>query len=166
MAEALVLGPDEGRMVQFPGLGVRFMVDGERSGGNFALVEHPLDPRALASPMHTHANEDEYSFVIEGRMGAQIGDEVLTADQGALVFKPRGVPHAFWNASDEPTRVLEIIAPAGFERYFDELGDVIRPDAPPDVERMAALWAKYGLEMDMESVPRLVAEHGLTFPQP
>ena len=68
--------------------------------------------------MHTHRNEDEYSYVLEGRLGVQLGDEVLEAGPGELVFKPRGVPHAFWNAGDEPLRLLELISPAGFENYF------------------------------------------------
>jgi hypothetical protein len=66
MTERRTIGPDEGRAVDFGGLGVRFMVGCEDSGGGFALVEHPLEPRVLASPMHRHSNEDEYSFVLEG----------------------------------------------------------------------------------------------------
>jgi hypothetical protein len=56
----IVLSPDEGEKVQFGGLGVRFMIGGAESGGTFALVEHPIEPRALAAPIHTHRNEDEY----------------------------------------------------------------------------------------------------------
>jgi quercetin dioxygenase-like cupin family protein len=108
-----VLGPQEGETVNLLALGVRFMVDGETTGGAFSLVEHPLPPRALGAPVHTHANEDEYSHVLEGRIGVQLGDEVLEAGPGDLVFKPRGVPHAFWNAGDEPARLLELISPAG-----------------------------------------------------
>ena len=71
--------------------------------------------------MHMHEREDEYSFVLEGRVGVQIGDEVAEAGPGELVAKPRGIPHSFWNAGDEPARLLELISPAGFERYFEEL---------------------------------------------
>ena len=113
-----ILGPGEGRAIDLAGVGVRFMVDAERTGGGFSMVEHPLAPRTLGSPVHTHSREDEYSYVLEGRVGLLIGDELLEATPGELVFKPRGVPHAFWNATDEPARFLEIIAPAGFERYF------------------------------------------------
>ena len=116
----IVLSPDEGEKVQFGGLGVRFMIGGAESGGTFALVEHPIEPRALAAPIHTHRNEDEYTYVLEGEIGVQVGDEVRIARPGDLVFKPRGVPHAFWNAGDTPARALEIISPAGFEQYFAE----------------------------------------------
>ena len=97
------------------------MIDGAESGGGFSLVEHPMSPRALAAPLHRHNREDEYSYVIEGRMGALLGDDVVEAGPGDLVFEPRDQWHTFWNAGDEPARILEIIAPAGFEVFFDEL---------------------------------------------
>jgi quercetin dioxygenase-like cupin family protein len=158
-----VLGPDDGRAVDLAGLGVRFMIDGERSGGGFALVEHPLAPRTLGSPIHTHSREDEYSYVLEGRVGLLIGDETIEATAGQLAFKPRGVPHAFWNATDEPARFLEVISPAGFEQYFAEAANLFVP-GEPDMEAFAALSERYGLVMDFDSVPRLAAEHGLEMP--
>src|SRR6476661_212959 len=115
-----VLGPDDGQYAQIGPMGVRFMVDAEKGGG-FSMVEHPIAPRSLAAPLHTHTHEDEYSYVLDGEVGVQIGDEVAIAKPGDLVFKPRGVQHAFWNAGDSPARVLEIISPAPFARYFEEL---------------------------------------------
>ena len=100
------------------------MIDGAEADERFSLVEHPMPPKALAAPLHRHTREDEYSFVIEGRMGALLGEEVLEAGPGDLVFKPRDQWHTFWNAGDEPCRILEIISPAGFERFFDELVDM------------------------------------------
>jgi quercetin dioxygenase-like cupin family protein len=159
-----VLGPAEGKSVQLGGLGVRFMVDGADSGGGFALVEHPIQPRALAAPTHTHTHEDEYSYVLEGEVGVQVGDEVTVGRPGDLIFKPRGIPHAFWNAGDQPARLLEIISPAGFERYFEELDPLVPADGPPDIEGIAALQARYGLTMDFDSMERLSREHGLDLP--
>ncbi len=104
----IVLSPVEGEALEFGGLGVRFMIDGVQSGENFALVEHPIGPRVLAAPMHTNRHEDEYTYVLEGEIGVQVGDEVRVARPGDLVFKPRGVPHAFWNAGDVPARALEM----------------------------------------------------------
>src|SRR6188768_631377 len=123
----------DGERADFPGLGNRFLLRGAETGGRFGLVEHVIAPRALAAPLHTHEHEDEYSFVLSGRMGAQIGDDVIEAGVGELVLKPRGIPHAFWNAGDEETRVLEIISPAGFEQYFADLAPVLTGDGPPDL---------------------------------
>src|SRR5260370_37426998 len=115
------VGPTDGKAGFLGSIGVRFMLDGDRSDGGFSLVEHPMSARALAAPLHRHNREDEYSYVLEGRMGALLGDDVLEAGPGDLVLKPRGEWHTFWNAGDDPCRILEIIAPAGFERFFAEL---------------------------------------------
>jgi mannose-6-phosphate isomerase-like protein (cupin superfamily) len=160
---AKLVGPRDGEAGFLGSIGVRFMVDGSESGGGFSLVEHPMSARALAAPLHRHTREDEYSFVVEGRMGALLGDEVVYAQAGDLVFKPRDQWHSFWNAGDEPCRILEIISPAGFERYFEELielGDVT--GAEP--RALAELCARYGLEMDPDSVPGLVERFDLQFP--
>ena len=156
-----VITPQEGESVELGGLGVRYMTAGE----GFALVEHPIAPRTLAAPMHTHEHEDEYSYVLEGEVGVQIGDEVRYATAGDLVIKPRRIPHAFWNRTDEPARLLEIISPGGFERYFAELAPLIPPQAAkPEFEAIGALQARYGLQMDMDSAVAIAAREGLNLP--
>ena len=140
-----------------PGLANRFLIRTER----FALVEHTIAPRTLAAPMHTHRNEDEYSYVVSGRLGAIVGDDVVDAGPGRLVVKPRGIPHAFWSASDEETRVLELISPGGFEQYFADLAPVFGRPGAPDFAAMAAVQARYGLEMDPASVGALIERFGL-----
>ena len=144
-------------------IGVRFMMSGDESGGGFSLVEHPMSPRALAAPLHRHGLEDEYSYVLEGRVGAMLGDDVLVGGPGDLIHKPRNQWHTFWNAGDEPARILEIISPAGFEQFFAKLVDLggvtgAQPQA------LAALCAEYQLEMNPESVPAIVERFSLRFP--
>jgi mannose-6-phosphate isomerase-like protein (cupin superfamily) len=155
-----IVGPDEGAEGFLGSIGVRFMIDGPEAGERFSLVEHPMSPRALAAPLHLHTREDEDSFFLEGRMGALLGDEVVEAGPGDLVFKPRNQWHTFWNAGDEPCRILEIISPAGFEKFFEELdamGGAL--NAPP--EALAELNARYGQEMKPETVPELLERFGL-----
>jgi mannose-6-phosphate isomerase-like protein (cupin superfamily) len=160
---AKVVGPGDGKAGFLGSIGVRFMIGGEESGGGFSLVEHPMSARALAAPLHRHAREDEYSYVLEGSMGALLGDEELVAGPGDLVFKPRNQWHTFWNAGDEPARILEIISPAGFEKYFDELVE-LGGSTEADMEARMALSARYELEVDPESIPGLVERFGLRFP--
>jgi mannose-6-phosphate isomerase-like protein (cupin superfamily) len=155
-----LIGPDDAREGFLGSIGVRFMIDGHEAGERFSLVEHPMSPRALAAPVHRHTREDEYSYVLEGRMGALLGDDVVEAGPGDLVFKPRGQWHTFWNAGDEPCRILEVISPAGFEKFFQELSDLGGVlVAPP--EAVAELSARYGLEMQPETVPGLLERFGL-----
>ncbi len=153
--------PEEGERADFPRLGNRYVLRGESSDGRFALVEQTIPPRALAAPIHTHEREDEYSFVLAGRLGVQIGDEVVEAGPGDLVVKPRGIPHAYWNPGDEQTHLLEIISPAGFEQYFADLApELVRP-GEPDLGALAEIRARYGLTMDIASREHLTEEHGL-----
>jgi mannose-6-phosphate isomerase-like protein (cupin superfamily) len=160
-ATAQVIGPADGKRVALGAIGARFMIGTEASAGGFSLVEHPMSPRALGAPLHRHTYEDEYSFVLEGRVGVQIGDEVVYGEPGDLIVKPRGQWHAFWNAEDEPARVLEIISPGGFERYFERAAELFAGGGPPDPAALEALAADYGLEFDLASIPRLMQEHSL-----
>jgi quercetin dioxygenase-like cupin family protein len=154
------LRAEDRQSADFPQLGNRYVLRGESSGGRFALVEQTIPPRALAAPIHTHEREDEYSFVLAGRLGAQIGDEVVEAGPGDLVLKPRGIPHAYWNPGDEETHLLEIISPAGFEQYFADLApELARPGE--HLEALAEIRKRYRLTMDVASRERLIEEHGL-----
>ena len=87
---------------------------------------------------------------------------MVHASAGELVFKPRGQWHTFWNAGDTPCRILEIISPGGFERMFAEMGQ--DPDAFTGAAAVE-LDARYGLEVDYDSIDRLCQEHGLLFPE-
>lgn len=162
-ASIRTLGPTDGKAGFLGSIGVRFMIDGEQTAGGFSLVEHPMSARALAAPLHRHHREDEYSYVLEGRMGALLGDDVLEAGPGELVFKPRGEWHTFWNAGDEPCRILEIIAPAGFEQFFAELVD-LGGVAQADPAVLGDLCKRYELELDPASVPDLIERFGVRFP--
>lgn len=161
---ARVLGPQDGKAGMLGSMGVRWMVSGEDSGGGFALVEHPMAPRVLGAPLHRHSREDEYSYVLQGKVGALLGDDVVYGEVGDLIFKPRNQWHSFWNAGDEPARILEIISPAGFEKYFEEVVEIGRSGKMPDLDAVMAMQARYGLEMKFESIPELVERFGLRPP--
>ena len=156
-----IVGPRGGRYVDLGSLGVRFLVWAEEAGGGFSLVEHPIPPRTLAAPLHRHSREDEYSYVLEGRLGALLGDKVVYGEPGDLVFKPRGQWHTFWNAGETSCRILEIISPGGFEHMFDDMGS--NPDVMT-VDGAQTMDFQYGLEVDYESIGRLCEEHDLQFP--
>ena len=158
-----IVGPTDGKSVFLGSIGARMMTWTEETEGRFSLVEHPMPPRRLAAPIHKHSREDEYSYVLEGRMGALLGDDVVYAEVGDYVYKPREQWHTFWNAGDEPCRILEIIAPGGFEHFFDELGEAVEKGEVDD-----ALWPylseRYGIEFQPETVPELCEKYGLEHP--
>jgi|SRR5689334_2511342 quercetin dioxygenase-like cupin family protein len=121
VSQAFVVRRGEGDGVELGGLGVEFKISGQQTNGLLAVVEHPIAPGRLVPP-HLHQDEDECSFVIAGTIGARIGDAHFEAGPGDYVWKPRGVPHTFWNPGPEPARVLEMIVPSGFENFFKETG--------------------------------------------
>lgn len=153
-AEVLLQGP----------VGADLLAGSGRTGGRAAILVHPLAPRALGSPIHTHRDEDEYSYVLEGEVGVQVGDETIRARSGDLVCKPRGVPHAFFNPTDQPARLLEVIVPGGLEDYFVRLAELFAAPAPPDLDALGELAASFGVQVDPTSVPQLAQTHGLVLP--
>ena len=159
-----IVGPTGGKSVDLGSIGARMMIwTEETAAGGFSLVEHPMPPRRLAAPLHKHSREDEYSYVLEGRMGALLGDDVVYAEAGDTVFKPREQWHTFWNAGDTPCRILEIIAPGGFEHFFDELGALVAAGGP-EPEQFGELGERYGIEFQPETVAELCERFGLEHP--
>lgn len=148
-----------GESVDFGGLGVEWKIPGSLTDRRFAIVHHPLAPRALAAPLHYHHHEDELSYVLRGRLGALLGDDVVRAEPGTWVFKPRHQWHTFWNDGESPCEIIEIISPSGFEEYFREVAA-----AWGDPGRFAEINEKYALEMRFDSVPDLCRRFNVTFP--
>jgi quercetin dioxygenase-like cupin family protein len=141
------VAPGDGPLFDLGGLGVHFKVRGAQTGGSFAVVEHPIEPRVLVDP-HIHRHEDELSYVLEGTIWARVGDREVEAGVGSYVWKPRGVLHSFWNAGPQPARVLEVISPAGFERLFEEVAELMQGSSSASDREVYELCEQYGLEFD------------------
>ena len=149
--------------IRLGGLGIRMLAASGGTGGHAALLEHPIAPRSLGAPIHTHSREDEFSYIAEGQVGFMIGDRILEAKAGDFVAKPRGIPHAFWNASDKPAHIVELIVPGGFEGYFSEMAAVL--NAPqPDHARAGEVCGRYGITMDLDSIGELHRRFALACP--
>jgi mannose-6-phosphate isomerase-like protein (cupin superfamily) len=151
-----VMKPNDGEILPWAVGTNRFVLDGSSTQGTIAVVEHRVEPHALPGPVHKHSREDEYSYVLEGRVTALFGDTEVVAEAGDLVIKPRGEWHTFWNATDEPLRILELIVPGGLEELFRRLsGGALDPASLP------ALAAEFGCEIDFERTMQLIERHGL-----
>jgi quercetin dioxygenase-like cupin family protein len=161
LTNSTYLPPGGGEVVWIGSFGTIYKVPGEATGGAVAIVEHVLGPRRLGAPLHRHSREDEISHVLEGELTVQQGDRLDTAAVGAMIIKPRGLFHAFWNAGAIPVRFLEVIAPGAFAGYFRELAPLLQAERPPDLARVAALAGRYGVEFDFSSLPELLTRYGL-----
>jgi quercetin dioxygenase-like cupin family protein len=160
-----VIGQSDGDVLALPmgGIGVQFKIEGESTAGAVAIVEHPIPPGGFAMP-HTHTREDEISYVLEGVLGAEIDGEEMTVEAGQYLLKPRGLKHAFWNPTDQPARVIEIIAPAGLEHLF-RTAATLRPVAgTADFEKGLANMAEHGVQLHADEREAFLARHGLRLP--
>jgi mannose-6-phosphate isomerase-like protein (cupin superfamily) len=143
-----------------PGALDRYLIESADSGGALAVVEHTLAPGVLAAPVHRHSREDEYSIVLEGRLGVFEDGVEVYATAGDVVFKRRGRWHTFWNAGEEPLRVLELISPGGIEALFRKLAE---PGGEYDPASLPALAAEYGGQVDFDATVPILERHGLRF---
>ena len=152
--------PTGGRVVMEGQLGVITKIPGTATNRVISIVEHPVAGRLLVPP-HVHQDHDEWSYILEGRIGARVGDDEFIAPTGSYILKPRRIPHAFWNPEDHPARILEIITPSGLEEMFEQFGQLgARGELTPQTKGETA--ARYGSTMFMDWVPDLIARYGLT----
>ena len=152
MAAPVVLQAQEGEALWFLGGLVTIKVDGATSGGQFALIEH-LAPQGPGPPLHVHAREDEWFFVVEGELTFWVGGRLIAAPAGAFIYGPRGVPHTYVVTSRE-ARFLVGVQPAGFENFVRMLAEPARSRTlppptlrMPEPERLTTVAAEYGIEV-------------------
>ena len=144
-AQTVVVEPGEGEALQGPAGGpLLIKVRGEQSGGALTVVENVIAP-GDGPPLHTHANEDESWYVLEGRLRFKLGGEMRAAPAGSFVFVPRGVPHGFQNVGEEPARILLIFNPSGMERFFDRFAALTPDEVGP--EAFKRLGADVGMDV-------------------
>ena len=155
-----LVAPGESRTVQLYGVRFDYKVEGADSGGTLALLEVEIPSGTLVKP-HNHTREDEFSLVLAGTVGVRIGDRVLEAAAGASLVKPRGTPHAMWNTDGTPARVLEIVAPAGLENYFEELPPILRHEGGAGRAEYEALAERYGIVILDDWIEELERTYGV-----
>jgi len=136
---AIVLGGGEGKTVSVLGDSYTSKATKEETGGAYALIEATVV--GDGPPPHIHTTEEEAFYVLEGELSVLVGERTVTATAGAFVLVPRGTVHTFSKAGTAAARILMIISPAGFERFFEEIA------GPPDLEKIMALAPKYNLEI-------------------
>src|SRR5436190_13603013 len=148
----IALRQDEGEALWFLGVLATIKASRETTGGRVAVIEH-LAPQGAGSPLHVHHNEDEWFYVTEGELSFWVGGRLIEAPAGSFVYGPRGIPHTFTVTSAQ-ARFLLVTEPAGFEGFMRTLSEpapslTIPPPAtePPDLERLAATAAEYGIEI-------------------
>ena len=147
--------PSEGEAWWWVGVLATIKATKEQTDGRYTLVEI-LAPEGYPGVLHVHHREDEGFWILEGELTVYVGEQTIKARPGSFLFGPKDVPHAF-TVDSGPARLLFILSPAGFEDLIREMGQPAReltippqPEEPPseaEMERMAAIAAKYGGEI-------------------
>lgn len=155
-----IVGPGDGRTVRLFGVEFSYKIESGDSAGTLAAMEVVIPPKTLVKP-HNHANEDEFSLIMSGTVGLRVGDDISEASAGSYLVKPRGIPHAMWNASDEPVRVLEMVSPGGLEEYFEKLGPILAHEDGAGPKEYYALGEAYGITIMDDWIDELEQAYGI-----
>lgn len=147
-------GPQEGNAFWVMGSLMLARASKETTGPHYGLVERLARPGYGQLP-HIHRLEDETLLLLDGEMSGICGDRRWTATAGSFVFMPQGLVHSFQVEGEQPARFLMIFSPAGFEHFYEELGEPAPEPVLPPVKRqsplteakMLALSAKYQIEL-------------------
>ena len=113
-------------------------VSSEDSGGACTVLELMALPRS-GPFLHVHHREDEWYYVLSGEFTFRAGGE------GGSIWLPRGIPHVWANTATTEGKLILMCQPGGFEKFFDEIGNLPMSKKSPDT--MKELMAKYGMEM-------------------
>jgi quercetin dioxygenase-like cupin family protein len=150
--QPIALRHDEGEALWFLGALATIKAEGEQTDGRAAVIE-TLTPKGTGPPLHVHAREDEWFYILEGTLTFWVGGQIIEASAGAFVYGPRGIPHTF-TVNSAQARYLLVAQPAGFEQFVRALAEPAQarslPPAagePPDPARLAAVAAEYGIEI-------------------
>jgi quercetin dioxygenase-like cupin family protein len=108
-----------GRTYKSPVDQVTFLLTGEQTGGAFFMLE-AIVPPGCGNPPHIHGRENETFYIQQGTLTVHVGEKALNASAGDVVKLPRGLVHCFQNNGDVDVKVLAVIEPAGFEKFFEE----------------------------------------------
>src|SRR5436309_6088012 len=145
--------PTEGRTVAVVGDVYRFLATGDDTNGKYALLEAIVPPGG-GPPPHVHSREEEGFYILEGEITFQVGEKVIVATAGMFANMPVGTPHSFKNESGKPAKMLILVAPAGLEKMFVEIGVPVpqgATTAPPptkeEIEKLLAVAPRYGIEI-------------------
>jgi quercetin dioxygenase-like cupin family protein len=125
-------------------IGIRYLIDGSQKGG-MGMFELLVPPGAIVPPPHSHSDNEELIYVVEGKLRYSVGTEARDLAPGEGMHTPKGVIHAFSNPFDSPAKALIAISPDIGAQYFRDVAAVVNAGGPPDKNALIAVMRSYGL---------------------
>jgi quercetin dioxygenase-like cupin family protein len=146
---AAIVRQNAARVLHAFGLEITILLDGERTGGALTMWKE-ITPPGGGPPPHYHLNEDETFHVIEGRVAFFLNGEWNEVGPGGTAFMPRGIVHTFKNIGDQPSRMLNMTMPSGFEKFFARCADEFAKPGEPDMSCIVEIGAEHGIHFVLE----------------
>ena len=137
--------PQEQLALKIGQLEIRYLIDGSVTGGGMGMFELTVPPGARVPPAHSHRDNEEIVYVLDGVLRYTVDDETRDLTPGERMYTPRGSVHAFSNPHDNPARALIILSPDIGARYFREIAAEATAPGGPDPAKMAEIMTRYGL---------------------
>jgi len=137
--------PQEPPVVKIGQLEIRYLVDGTVTGAGVGMFELTVPPGARVPPAHSHRDNEEVIYVLEGMLRYAVDDEVRDLKPGERMYTPRGSVHAFSNPHDRPARALIVLTPDIGAQYFRDIAEVASAPGGPNPAKMMEVMNRYGL---------------------
>ena len=137
--------PQEQPVVTIGQLEIRYLMDGTVTGAGSGMFELTVGPGARVPPAHSHRDNEEMVYVLEGRLRYRVDDEVRDLGPGERMYTPRGAVHGFSNPHDRPARALIILTPDIGAQYFRDVAAVVASPGAQSPEKLATVMTRYGL---------------------
>lgn len=134
----------ESPTIQVGQLSIRYLLDGARTG-TMGMFELSVPPGSNVPPPHSHSNNEECVYVLEGTLRYRVGDTTRDLGPGDSMHTPKGTVHGFSNPFSAPARALITLSPDIGAQYFVDVGSVVNAGPPPNKAALIAVMARYGL---------------------
>jgi quercetin dioxygenase-like cupin family protein len=133
-------------IIRIGAIEIRFLLDGDDTGGRLSVFEFVVPPGARVPAPHYHEQVDEVAYGLEGVLTFTVDGKANRIGPGDRCFIPRGAVHHFVNTGDEPTRTLSVLTPATIgPAYFRDMAALFAAGGPPDPARVAETMRRHGL---------------------
>jgi quercetin dioxygenase-like cupin family protein len=125
-------------------LGIRYLIDGSQTA-SLGMFELTVPPASNVPPPHSHSNNEELVYVLEGTLRYTVGADTRDLTPGQSMHTPRGTAHAFSNPFNSIARALIVLSPDIAAQHFKDVADVVNVDGPPNKAALVAVMSRYGL---------------------
>jgi quercetin dioxygenase-like cupin family protein len=138
---------------------IRYLVDGAQSGG-LGLFEMKVPAGARVPPPHSHTDNEECVYVLEGVLRYSVDDETRDLKPGEWMSTPRGSVHQFSNPGSDTSRALVMMSPDIGAQFFVDVAAVAGAGGPPDRTKLMEVMTRYGLlPAAPNEAPRVAQAH-------